>query len=81
MRGRILSSMNNALTSLLGKNTAYRFMRPFWDMASASFVRASNGVVHIFLNAAGISDTSVFYRIEWQILRETGQRVVWHFVR
>jgi len=80
IRGKVLQTANNALTKLIGKDKAYKLMRPLWDAASSSFTKGSNGTVHVFLNSQGIGDTSVFYRIEWQILKETGQKVVWHFV-
>jgi|LSQX01.1.fsa_nt_gb hypothetical protein len=65
---------------VLGNEKTYEVLRPLWENASAVFVRSAQGEIHIFLNAQGISDLSIFYTVEWSICKELGLRIIWHFV-
>lgn len=37
--------------------------------------------VNVFIKVSAFSSESVFARIEYQILRETGMKIIWHFVK
>ncbi len=78
--GRILTGTQNIATKILGSDKAYSILRPLWDKASLQFVKSADNVVHICLNSEGINDTSVFMRIEYEYLKETGASIVFHLV-
>ena len=82
-KGKFLSAMNTAAIKVLGKNAAYKFMGPLWEAASAQFVRSAAGgstYINVFIKASQFSETSVFARIEYNIVRELGLKIIWHFV-
>ena len=79
-KGKILDSLQSIGNKMLGKDKAYKLLSPLWDKASASFAQSASGQVHVFLNATGISETSVFMRIEYQILKEKGIDMIFHLV-
>lgn len=78
--GGLLNSIQSVANKIFGSNNAYKILSPLWDKASARFVQGTNGQVNVFLNASGISDTSVFMRIEYQILKEKGIEIIFHLV-
>jgi len=78
--GKFLSAIQNFANSTIGPDKAYNLLRPFWDVASSRFVQGTVSQVHVFLNSAGISDTSVFMRIEYQELKQKGVEIVYHLL-
>lgn len=80
IRGRTLELINKVTTKLIGSEKAYNLLKPLWEKASTQFVQSADGTVHAFLNSSGISDTSIFMTIEYNILKETGQEIVFHLV-
>lgn len=80
LRGRILNFMQNAANKLLGKNMAWKFMKPLWQASSQQFAKTGKGVVHVFLNASGINFESTFLTIEYWILRDLGVQMVFHLI-
>jgi hypothetical protein len=79
-KGKILNSVQSVANKIWGNDKAYKLLSPLWDKASASFAQSASGQVHVFLNSTGISDTSVFMRIEYQILKEKGINMIFHLV-
>ena len=79
-KGRVLNFMQSAANKLLGKNMAWKFMKPLWQAASQQFAKTGKGVVHVFLNASGINFESTFLTIEYWILRDLGVQMVFHLV-
>lgn len=68
LKGKVLEK----LTDL----TSYNFTKPLWDRASTSFARGAEGAVNVFHNAAdGVSLTSTWTRIEYNILKENGNPI------
>ena len=83
-RGKLLSVMNKAATKILGSNKGYKLMKPLWEAGSKQFVKSVVGkqtYVHVFIKVSVFSNESVFARIEYQIIRETGMRIIWHFIK
>lgn len=78
--GKLLSGIQNVANNILGSSKAYNKLQPLWDAASLRFVQGAGKQVHVFLNSAGISDTSVFMRIEYQYLKEKGVELIFHLV-
>lgn len=78
--GKILSGIQSVANSLLGSGKAYNMLKPLWDSASLRFVQGAGNQVHVFLNSAGISDTSVFMRIEYEYLKQKGVELIFHLV-
>jgi hypothetical protein len=79
--GKLLTTCQNIANRIFGEEKAYQLLSPLWDKASARFVRGADGVIHAFLNSQGISDTSVFMRIEYEIAKERGLKMVFHLVK
>jgi hypothetical protein len=79
--GKLLTTCQNIAKRIFGEEKAYQLLSPLWDKASARFVRGADGVIHAFLNSQGISDTSVFMRIEYEIAKERGLKMVFHLVK
>jgi hypothetical protein len=78
-RGDTYSHARILLKVFLVKKKAYQLLSPLWDKASARFVGGADGVIHAFLNYRGISDTSVFMRIEYEIAKEQGLEIYFSF--
>ena len=72
--------MQSAANKLLGKNMAWKFMKPLWQAASQQFAKTGKGVVHVFLNASGKNFESTFLTIEYWILRDLGVQMVFYLV-
>ncbi len=82
-RGKFLTKLNTAAIKVLGKRKGYQFMKPFWNAASKQFVRsAAKGqeYVNVFISASQFSEASVFAKIEYEVLRSMGLKIIWHFV-
>ncbi len=79
--GKLLTTSQNVANKIFGKVKAYELLRPLWDNASARFVMGSDGAIHAFLNSQGISDTSVFIRIEYEIAKDRGIQMIFHLVK
>ena len=79
--GKLLTTCQSIANRIFGKEKAYQLLSPLWDKTSARFVSGADGVIHAFLNSQGISDTSVFMRIEYEIAKERGLKVIFHLVK
>ncbi len=79
--GKLLTVCQNVANRIVGEENAYQLLSPLWDKASARFVRGADGVIHAFLNSQGISDTSVFMRIEYEIAKERSLKMIFHLVK
>ena len=82
-KGKLLSAMNKAAIRILGENHAYKFMKPLWEAASKQFVKSTVGrqvYVNVFISVSCFSETSVFARIEYEVVRSLGMKIIWHFV-
>ena len=67
-----------------GKSKGYKFMKPFWNAASKQFVKSAAGrqtYVNVFISASQFSEASVFAKIEYDIVRSLGLKIIWHFVQ
>ena len=83
-KGKFLSKMNTAAIKILGKSKGYKFMKPFWNAASKQFVKSAAGrqtYVNVFISASQFSEASVFAKIEYDIVRSLGLKIIWHFVQ
>ena len=83
-KGKLLTKMNSAAVKILGKNNGYKFMKPFWNAASKQFVKSAAGkqvYVNVFISVSQFSDASVFAKIEYEIVRSLGMKIIWHFVK
>jgi hypothetical protein len=78
--GELLNACQKIANKLVGKEKAYKMLSSLWDKASAQFVIGADGTVLAFLNSQGISDTSVFMRIEYELAKEHGINLVFHLV-
>ena len=78
--GRILAGIQSVASSILGPERANNLFGPLWDAVSLRFVQGAGNQVHVFLDSSGISDTSVFMRIEYQYLRERGVQIIFHLI-
>lgn len=58
-------------------------MKPFWNAASKQFVKSAVGkqeYVNVFISASQFSEASIFAKIEYEIIRSFGMKIIWHFV-
>jgi len=83
-KGKLLSKLNTAAIKILGKSKGYSFMKPLWNAASRQFVKSAAGrqvYVNVFISASQFSEASVFAKIEYEIVRSLGMKIIWHFVQ
>ena len=52
-KGKLLSFIQTIAEGILGKELAWKFMKPLWQAASEQFAKSANGIVHEFLNFWG----------------------------
>ena len=82
-KGKLLSKINNVAIKLLGETRGYKFMRPLWNAASKQFVKSAVGkqtYVHVFIKVSQFSSNSVFAKIEYQVIRSLGLKIIWHLL-
>lgn len=59
-------------------------MKPLWNAASKQFVKSAAGkqvYINVFISASQFSNESVFAKIEYEVLRSLGMKIIWHFVK
>ncbi len=77
--GKLLDITSNVAKRILGDAKGREFVKPLWDKASAKFVQEADGTIHALLNYKGINESSTFLRVEYELAKELGIKIIFHW--
>jgi RHS repeat-associated protein len=80
--GMVTLEMTRAGKNLekLTENLPWEVAKPMWERISRTYAQGVNGNVHVFQNSGGIGMTSVWGKVEYQILKENGVNIIYHII-
>ena len=63
------------------EKTSYNTMKPFWDYASYSFGRGTEGTANVFINQARYRSGSIWNTVERPLLQSRGININAHLIK